>query len=391
MNTTGESRRPLKVAFVYHYIAHYREPVFKALARSEELDVTVISGTETNMNIELTSPTLASLPVAQGGIPWKFVRNVWLGPVLWQRGLLRTLLGGDYDAVVFLGSVHYASTWLAALLLKARSTAVCMWGHGLLSRESGVSATVRETFYTLAGTHFIYSGRSVELMSERRRLSKRRLFQVNNALDHDVHVGMRRQIEDSESTYPQADLRLVFVGRLTERKRLDLALRAVADLRDQGVLAVLRVIGDGSERAKLLELAGELSIEDRVAFLGAVYDEDRLASHLYHADVCVSPGHVGLNAIHAMSFGTPVVTHSDLDRQSPEVEAIVPGVTGAFFEPGSSDDLVRVLLSLDVAGRRDRFRTECYAKVDGWYTPAYQVSVFEDGLRQAVSDRLPVG
>ena len=44
-------------------------------------------------------------------------------------------------------------------------------------------------------------------------------------------------------------------------------------------------------------------------------------------------------AIHALAYGTPVITHDDLDRQMPEVEVISEGLTGAFFKHGDVADL----------------------------------------------------
>lgn len=58
---------------------------------------------------------------------------------------------------------------------------------------------------------------------------------------------------------------LLFVGRLIQRKGLDVLLRAIA-----GVTPTVRlvVIGDGPERDALLTLASELGLDDRVQWLG---------------------------------------------------------------------------------------------------------------------------
>ena len=44
-------------------------------------------------------------------------------------------------------------------------------------------------------------------------------------------------------------------------------------------------------------------------------------------DITVSPDKVGLTAIHSMAYGRPVITHDNMDRQGPEVEAVIPGRT----------------------------------------------------------------
>src|SRR5688500_19846256 len=59
---------------------------------------------------------------------------------------------------------------------------------------------------------------------------------------------------------------LLFVGRLTKQKGVDLLLRTLAKL-PPGI--TLDVVGDGDERAALERLAGELNVRDRVRFHGA--------------------------------------------------------------------------------------------------------------------------
>ncbi|MCD8208612.1 MAG: glycosyltransferase family 4 protein, partial [Bacteroidales bacterium] len=90
---------------------------------------------------------------------------------------------------------------------------------------------------------------------------------------------------------------------------------------------------------KLEALAGNLP----VWFYGECYDEKKLAELFYNADLCVSPGNVGLVAIHAMQYGLPVVSHDNFETQMPEYETIVEGKTGALFKEGDVDDLCRVV------------------------------------------------
>ena len=61
---------------------------------------------------------------------------------------------------------------------------------------------------------------------------------------------------------------------------------------------------------------------------GETFDEAEISKLLNHADLCVSPGNVGLTAMHALAYGVPVATHNDFKNQMPEFEAITPGKTG---------------------------------------------------------------
>jgi glycosyltransferase involved in cell wall biosynthesis len=173
---------------------------------------------------------------------------------------------------------------------------------------------------------------------------------------------------------------LIFLGRLTKVKRLDLLLKAVARLREASFLCNVTFIGEGEDRSTLEALALQLGVED-VWFTGETYDDSVLATLIYHADLCVSPGNVGLTAIHCLTFGTPVVTHGDSSHQMPEFEAIHPGATGAFFKNGDPENLALVIGAWFAQGLdREEVRQACYDVVSRRWTPTYQLAQIESAL-----------
>ena len=377
-----------KVAIVYQYIAHYRKSIFQRLSGDGDVEFTVISGRELDMSIKVLDPAIASEPVDQGGLRWMFVRNKWLaGRLLWQSGLDRELRDGGYDAVIFLGNAYYLSTWVQAVRCKLRGVKVMMWGHGFLREEAGLKGLIRKTFYKLASTHFVYSNRSIGIM-RRMGLASKRFYQVNNSLDYPVHLALRDVIACSEDPYEEDNgLKLIFVGRLTSQKKLSELVEAHAELRKKGIPASVYFIGDGNERDALERLADSLGTLESIHFMGAIYDEEKLAQYIYHADICVSPGEVGLTAIHAMSFGTPVISHDNFDFQMPEFESIIDGKTGAFFKQGSITSLTDCIESFaKVTEDRESVRRNCLSMIDDNFTPEYQCTVFKKGIFEALAD-----
>ena len=106
---------------------------------------------------------------------------------------------------------------------------------------------------------------------------------------------------------------LLFVGRIQPLKRLDVAVRALAQLRDPS--AVLVVVGGASgvegddevERAR--KLAADLGVADRVRFADP-QPHHLLSTYYRAADVVVVPSRsesFGLVALEAAACGTPVV------------------------------------------------------------------------------------
>jgi glycosyltransferase involved in cell wall biosynthesis len=126
-------------------------------------------------------------------------------------------------------------------------------------------------------------------------------------------------------------------ARLDARRRLDLLLDAASKLRSDGHPINVLLIGDGPERGRLEEQAGALALA--VEFVGTCYDQSRLAEYFSISNVTVSPGDIGLTAIHSMAHGIPVISHNARERQGPEAEAIHPDETGDFFRAGDRDDL----------------------------------------------------
>jgi D-inositol-3-phosphate glycosyltransferase len=106
---------------------------------------------------------------------------------------------------------------------------------------------------------------------------------------------------------------IIFAGRIDPLKGIANLIKVIPYLDNNGARLVIIGGGDGSreETAKLRALAGELGIENRVVFAGAV-KQDRMPYYYSSADVCVIPSYYesfGLVALEALSCGTPVVAN----------------------------------------------------------------------------------
>lgn len=105
--------------------------------------------------------------------------------------------------------------------------------------------------------------------------------------------------------------RLIYAGRLSPEKGLDVVIEALARMRSSGIqpLPTLRICGDGSERASLERLATTLGLADLIIFAGQLARTD-LAVALRDADLCVQPSRTeGFSKawLDAMACGLPVV------------------------------------------------------------------------------------
>lgn len=103
------------------------------------------------------------------------------------------------------------------------------------------------------------------------------------------------------------------LGRLSDQKRLPLALAALALLHQRGLAVPLTIVGDGPARSSLETEAERLGLGDAVRFVGAV-PPDRVPAILDGADAMVMPAvdeGLGLAAAEALMQGIPVVGCED--------------------------------------------------------------------------------
>ena len=189
-------------------------------------------------------------------------------------------------------------------------------------------------------------------------------------------AGLPATVERSGASAPDR-LRVIYVGRLSPEKGVDVLLRAWALLTKEGRDAstarpsqapgepgaaeprpgpalTCEIVGDGPERATLEGLANELGISSSVRFLGALPREEALRE-LAGADLLVFPSlwyeQFAITPLEAMALGVPVLV-SDVARGATIVE---DGVTGRFFPAGDPSALaaaLRELLSDSAALRR---------------------------------------
>lgn len=375
------AKRTTRVAVVYHSVALYREGIFRRLfGRASNPEYTLISGRTSNQkSIRLLDPSLAQKPLENGGLRWTLIRNFWIGQILIQPAILLLPFQRKWDCVVFLGNAYYLTTWIAAALCRLTGKRVLMWTHGYRSRETGRTAAIKNRFFKLAHGLILYGERGREALIEQ-GFSPDRLYVAYNSLNHDRHLALREKLSGSPSPavalFPEKRPVIVWAGRFAPGKELPLLMRALVRLKQEKLFVNCLLIGEGPEKEDMEFLAKELGLTDIVHFAGAIYDEEELATHLLGCDLAVSPGPVGVFAIHAMSFGLPVLTCNDWQRQGPEAEAIIPGKTGDFFEAGDAGSLAkRIREWVGSDQEHEKRRSACLEQVDRYYNPDYQEKI----------------
>lgn len=105
---------------------------------------------------------------------------------------------------------------------------------------------------------------------------------------------------------------LVSVGRLSKEKGFDDLLKLFKKVSTKHPDWKLNIIGDGMEKNKLLQLADELKLGDKVVFHG-YQNKDYINEILLDSSIYVMTSHTesfGLVLIEAMSFGIPCLSYT---------------------------------------------------------------------------------
>jgi len=364
-----------KTCFILNYAPHYRELIFNKLIK--ELNCDIYCGDKLNYQLKKINNEAMVKPIQE-------LRTTWfLSRFAWMNGEIKLLFNPNYKYYVITGQLFFISDLVLIILSKFTKKQVFIWNHGIYGREGRIKKLAYFLQYLLLDGGFIYSERGKSLLVSL-GIKPEKLKVIYNSLNYDIHKLIRKQSIDREF-YTKLNLFknnslpiLIFIGRLETNKKLNILIDAVRQLSTSEHPVNLIIVGQGVESDHLKELTA--GIEEFVHFFGPSYDEIKNGKLIANADLCVSPGNVGLTAILSLTFGTPVCTHDDLTLQMPEVEVIIPHETGFFFNL-VSNSLQNEIIKWFIQNRpRNMIRRKCYEIIDQKYNPYYQVEIFKQML-----------
>lgn len=151
---------------------------------------------------------------------------------------------------------------------------------------------------------------------------------------------------------------LLFMGRLVDRKGIDLLIDAFANLAPKHPKLILIIAGDGQERASFVQQVNRLGLYSRVIFTGFVSGQRKAALHTISDITCVPSINVGHH-----SEGLPIVfmeaiiynTVTVISNVTGAHETVEDGKDSFVFPEGSVPELIVSLeKALAVAGN-ERF------------------------------------
>ena len=297
--------------------------------------------------------------------------------ILFQSKIIKTLIFDSYDTVIFLGDMKIISNWIGIFICRIRKKKIAFWTHGIYGNEKKIKKKIRLFFLSFADYLFLYENRAKKILIENNFYDKK-IHVVYNSINLITQTKVFNKLIDKIQSKKSSNLyNLIFFGRLTKIKKIDLLIPAVAYLNQNKVKYKLKIVGDGPEKKNLESLVKKSNSEAFIEFVTATYDEIQIGNLFLEADLLVSPGNVGLNAVHALSYGTPVLTHSNFKNQMPEHETIVANFNGCFHNENDSPSIAQKIKEWFDKNHNKNSREVIRQKLIEKYNPIVQLQIFE--------------
>jgi glycosyltransferase involved in cell wall biosynthesis len=361
-----------RVGLVQRVLPSYRAPLFDALGALCPSGLALFAGKPRRGEMIKTVDSLDQAQLFHAKNLHLFHGSLY---ICIQIGLQRWLKDWDPEVLIVEANPRYLRTSAAVRWMHKHGRPVIGWGLGA-PPLSGPLAVVRQRrrtrFIRQFDTLITYSHAGAEQYAQLGFPKERIFIAVNAVTPPPAHPLPHRPtlVEDKRG-------RLLFIGRLQERKQLHNLLVACAQLPD-ALQPELVIVGDGPDRVRLQTLAEK--IYPQTAFTGALYD-DALEAQFRQADLFVLPGTGGLAMQQAMSYGLPVIA---AEADGTQADLVRPG-NGWQIQPNDVDALRTAMEQAlsDIAALR-KMGAESYRIVSEEVNLEKMVSVFVQALQRSI-------
>ena len=363
------------ICCIFNLAPLYNAPIYKMM--DNELKCDFYIGDRIQYSLELMRYNILN------GFKKTLKFKSLIGNFYWQEGAI-SLAFKSYKHYIITGELYCISSWLLLLLNTLTGRKTYFWSHGYYGNEGGLKKIFKKIFFGLSDKVLLYGDYARNIMIKE-GFKPEKLLTIYNSLDYDIQIKLRKNLRDTlvyKQHFNNPGPVLLYIGRIQRVKKIELLIEALFKLQRRKSFCNLILIGEQIDKTDIHKLVSLYGLDKYVWFFGTCYDETVLGELIYNADVCVSPGNVGLTAMHSMVYGTPVLTHNNFTNQGPEFEAIEQGKTGDFFVENSIDDLsnkIEFWINLNNE-QRNRVRENCYKVIHEKYNPYKQIITIKKAL-----------
>lgn len=357
MQSKQGKTKKINTLFIQREIPHYRLRFFKDLAAHDELIFTILLARPKGQ--DGYEGVLSPGELKNEGINCEAVdaKQVQLfgKKYIYYPGLLQYLLSNRPDVVILGGGLLYWNWILVDTIIFTflRIFRGIKFVFGLsnvydegLSTFKYVKKRIYYKYYLASYVKaFVTYGDRARDALIRFGIIPEKVFAAHNSLDTEELFKIKSQLMDRPDWKRKllhelglANQGIVLsLGRIRPEKRIDLLISAFSIISEENSDVVLLIVGEGSNLEALIKQASENPSKGRIYFQHAEYDDEYVAKYFLLSNVAVFPGWISLATQFALCMGTPVICAPFGN----ELEYLVDGENGLFFEPDNVADLAK--------------------------------------------------
>jgi phosphatidylinositol alpha-1,6-mannosyltransferase len=299
-------------------------------------------------------------------------------------GKIRELAGSEPATIHCLRAFPEGLAGLLSKLRHPGSTGLVTFAHGeeiLVAKSSRQLKFIASTVYRFSDLVIVNSKSTEALVRE--LCPKARIKCIHPGVDAHAFLRDKNAVEQHRKSWqwPTDTVVVSTVARMEPRKNQATVIRAIAELRREGLPLAYVCGSNGEERANLVNLASALGIQEWVRFTGVLTDDERAltygASHIY-AMPSIEFGQMtegfGIVFLEAAAVGIPSVA----GNVGGQAEAVLDGKTGIVVDGLDLSQVKAAIkrLALD-APLRDQMGQEGikWAKEHDWSVVSEQIQL----------------
>lgn len=353
--------KPVRIAHLVSHPIQYFAPLYRELARREEIDLTVYFYSDATarefQDVGFGRALTWDRPLLEGyryrllpsasrtDISGRFFKRP-------NWDILRDLARERYDAVWVHGYAHL-TTWLAAVPARATGARLLVRDeqtllHGRPAHKRALKEAALRALYSQASA--LYIGEQNKRHFQHYGMPEERLFPARYCVDNEFFrakaaelAPRRRELRASFGITDDAPV-VLFAGKLIEKKQPLMLIEAFARVRAE-MPCWLLVAGDGPLRGAMEAMAARLQAPG--VRMAGFLNQTELPAAYAAADVFALPSKLhetwGLVVNEAMNFGLPVVVS---DKVGCGEDLVEPGRNGCIVRHDSAQELAGAIAAL---------------------------------------------
>ena len=361
------------ICCIFNYAPHYRAPIYTLM--DKELNCDFYFGD--SVGTEIKEMDVSSLKGFKSKLARKKVSR-W--NYFWLSNSIEPIFK-NYTHYIVSGDSKYLSIWLLLIVSKLFNKKVFLWGHGMKGNKSYFQTKIDFVFYSLCSKVLLYGTHAKNTMLKL-GFKEDKLELIYNSLEYEKHITYRGKLKNNtlyQNYFNNDNPVLLYIGRLQKSKKLELLIDLVKQLKDQHIDVNLVFIGKNIDNNTIDLKIKDSNLERNIWLYGPCYNEEKIADLIQQASLCISPGPIGLTAIHVATYGIPIITNNDFNNQMPEFEVIKAGVNGDFYCNNNFTSLFQITkqwLSIDENKKREAIKYSQFI-IDSLYTPKSQLILLQ--------------